>query len=231
VLSDKPWGLAICSGPAGSGVTTTQWSLAQALCAERARHIVTLENPIELNVQCGVGVFEQREVSRHVESYAEGIRWALAEGADVVVVADLLAPGAFEASLQAARARCLVLGGMRAGSSFAALRRLLCDAQGDPEIIRRELADGLRLLMHQRLVPRREPPGRVAAYELVRGSSRVTQHLRKAELLQLAAALEGPQSEELVTLRDALNELVSAAVISADAMRSALGVDRRCLEG
>ena len=231
VLSDKPWGLAICSGPAGSGVTTTQWSLAQALCAERSRHIVTLENPVELNVQCGVGVFEQREVTRHVESYAAGIRWALAEGADVVVVADLLAPGAFEASLQASRARCLVLGGTRAGSSFAVLRRLLSEAQGDPENARRELADGLRLLLHQRLVPRREPPGRVAAFELILGSARLTQHLRKAEMLQLAAAIESSAPDEVLTLRDALTDLVSASIISADAMRSALGVDRRCLEG
>ncbi|HTU56836.1 MAG TPA: ATPase, T2SS/T4P/T4SS family, partial [Polyangiales bacterium] len=231
VLSDKPWGLAICSGPAGSGVTTTQWSLAQALCGERSRHIVTLENPVELNVQCGVGVFEQREVTRHVESYAAGIRWALAEGADVVVVADLLAPGAFEASLQASRARCLVLGGMRAGSSFAALLRLLSEAEGDPENVRRELADGLRLLLHQRLVPRREPPGRVAAFELVVGSARLTQHLRKAEMLQLAAAIESSSPDEVLTLRDALNDLVSASIISADVMRSALGVDRRCLEG
>jgi twitching motility protein PilT len=133
--------------------------------------------------------------------------------------------------LQASRARCLVLGGMRAGSSFAALRRLLCDAVGDPELTRRELADGLRLLSHQRLVPRREPPGRVAAFELVVGSTRLTQHLHKAELLQLAAALETSAPDEVLSLRDALTDLVNASVISAEAMRSALGVDRRSLEG
>lgn len=230
-LQEKPWGLAICSGPAGSGVTTTLWSLAQALCSERARHIVTLESPIELNVQCGLGLFEQREVARHVESFAAGIQWALAEGADVIVVADLLAPGAFEASLQATRGRCLVVGGLRAGSSYSALRRLLCEAQGDAEIVRRELADGLRLLVHQRLVPRREPPGRVAAFEVVLGSPRLLRHVRRAELLQLAAALEVSQADELVTLRDALQELVGQAIITADVMRSVLGVDRRCLEG
>lgn len=231
ILREKPWGLAICSGPAGSGVTTTLWALAQGLAAERARYSVSLESPLELNVQCGVGLFEQREVGRHVESYAAGVAWALAEGADLIVVSDLLAPGAFEASLHAARARCLVIAGMRAGGSFAALRRLLSEAQGDPELLRRSLADGMRLSMHQRLLPRRSGPGAVAAFELMLGSGRLMQHLRRAEMLQLAAAFEVSHDPELFTLRDALNDLVRGSVISTDAMRSALGVDRGCLEG
>jgi hypothetical protein len=57
------------------------------------------------------------------------------------------------------------------------------------------------------------------------------QHVRKAELLQLAAALEVSHPDELITLRDALQELVAQGIITADMMRSVLGVDRRCLEG
>jgi twitching motility protein PilT len=230
ILREKPWGLAICSGPTGSGVTTTLWALAQSLANERARYSVSLESPVELNAHCGVGLFEQREVGRHVESYAAGVAWALAEGADLIVVSDLLAPGAFEASLHAARARCLVIAGMRAGSSFAALRRLLSEAQGDAELLRRSLADGLRMLMHQRLLPRRNAPGSIAAFELVLGGGRLMQHLRRAELLQLAAAFEVSHDPELFTLRDALNDLVRGSIISPDSMRAALGVDRGCLE-
>jgi Tfp pilus assembly ATPase PilU len=89
----------------------------------------------------------------------------------------------------------------------------------------------MRLSMHQRLLPRRSGPGAVAAFELMLGSGRLMQHLRRAEMLQLAAAFEVSHDPELFTLRDALNDLVRGSVISTDAMRSALGVDRGCLEG
>ncbi|MET0385569.1 MAG: ATPase, T2SS/T4P/T4SS family, partial [Polyangiales bacterium] len=139
-LRDAPFGLCICSGPTGSGKTTTLWSLAQALAAERALHIVSLESPLEIALSGGFGLFEQREVGRHVGSYGAGVDWAVAQSADVILVADLLAPGALAAVLRALRSRCLVLGGLRASSSRKALASLFFQPQLEPEVVRSELA-------------------------------------------------------------------------------------------
>src|SRR5262249_34948494 len=89
-LREAPHGLCVCSGPAGSGKTTSLFALTRALTAERALHVVSLENPIELQHGGALGLIEQREVGRHVSGFADGIDWALRQSADVIVVADLL---------------------------------------------------------------------------------------------------------------------------------------------
>lgn len=221
VLRESPWGLCICSGPAGSGRTTSLWSLTKALASERALHVISLESPLELQFQSGLGLCEQREVGQHVASYAEGIDWALNEAADVIVVSDLLAPGAFAASLRACRARCLVLAGVRAASSLGALSRLLSEPAQDAELLRFELSHALRLLLHQRLVPRAKVAGRVAAVEQVLNTPQVAQLIRDDKLQQLQTVLASSKALGMVSLDDALEQLVRASTISQESARAA----------
>lgn len=230
VLEERPYGIVMCSGPAGSGVTTTLWSLCQALAMRRARHVVALESPLEMKLRAGMGLFEQREVGKHVESYAQGIAWALSEGADVIVVSDMLAPGALEASLGATSARCLVLGGAKASSSVRALSRLLGDVDSDAARLRGQLAYGLRLLLHQRLLPRSSETGCVAALEAWLGGAELSQLIRQGDLRGLCDALRAPGDAGRFSLRDALSGLVRGAVISPAVMRATLGIDHAFLE-
>ncbi|MET0390687.1 MAG: ATPase, T2SS/T4P/T4SS family, partial [Polyangiales bacterium] len=217
-LRDARWGLCVCSGPTGAGKTTTLWSLAQALAAERAVHVVSLEQPIEMQLGGGLGLFDQREVGRHVASYAEGIRWAVAQAADVIVVGDLLAPGALSACLAALRTRCLVLAGVRASSSRKALASLLSQAD-HAERARIELAAGLRVLLHQRLVPRAKGPGRVAAIEQLINTAQAAQLIRDDQLQQLPALIAASKGAGMVSLDDALDELVRASSITRGSAR------------
>jgi len=221
VLRESPWGLCICSGPAGSGKTTSLWSLTRALASERALHVVSLESPLELQFPSGLGLCEQREVGRHVASYAEGIEWALSEAADVIVVGDLLAPGAFAASLRASRARCLVLAGMRASSSLGALSRLLSEPPQEAELLRFELSSALRLLLHQRLVPKAKVAGRTAAFEQLVNTAQVAQLIRDDKLQQLPTVLASSKGAGMSSLDDALDELVRASTITLEAARAA----------
>lgn len=221
-LRAAPHGLWICSGPAGSGKSSTLCSLIQALAAERALHIVSLEQPIEHAFSGGLGLYDQRELGKHVASYAEGIDWAVAQAADVIVVADLLAPRALAASLRACRAGRLVLAGLRASSSQKALSSLLCASEPESELLRLELSHALKLLLHQRLVPLAKGPGRVAAFEQLVQSAPLCQLIREDQLSQLPTVLAAGRSVGMVSLDDALDALVAADSITLAAACAAV---------
>jgi twitching motility protein PilT len=221
-LPEHVAGLCVCSGPSGSGKTTTLATLAQSIAATRALHVVTVESPIEFLHSPGLGLIEQREVGKHVASFAAGIELAQRQGADLIVVSDLGASGALEASLRAVRGRCLVLGSLRASSSAQALSKLLhaTDAQ-HAERLRAELAYALRLLLHQRLVPRAKGPGRVAAVESIVNSAALAQLIREDKLQQLPAVMAAGKGAGMLSLDEALDELLRAGTISTDSARRA----------
>jgi twitching motility protein PilT len=219
-VREQPAGLYVCSGPAGAGKTTTLAALTQALVSERARHVVSVESPIEIVHAAGLGLVEQREVGRHVSSFAQGIELAQQQGADIIVVSDLGADGALEASLRAASARCLVLGGLRASSAVQAISKLLRarDAR-HAERLRFELSHALQLVTHQRLLPRAKGTGRVLALETLVNTPQVSLLFREDKLHQLPAAMSAGRSHGMLLLDDALEELVRAGTISHEVAR------------
>jgi twitching motility protein PilT len=219
-IREQPAGLCVCSGPAGAGKTTTLAALTQTLLGDRARHVVSVERPIEIVHEAGLGLVEQREVGRHVSSFAQGIELAQRQGADVIVVSDLSADTALEASLRAASARCLVLGGLRASSAAQALTKLLRARDAHhAERLRFELAHALRLVTHQRLLPRTKGTGRVLALETLVNTPQVSALVREDKLHQLPAAMSAGRSHGMLLLDDALEELVRAGTISNEAAR------------
>jgi twitching motility protein PilT len=219
-LREQPAGLCVFSGPAGAGKTTTLAALTQTLLGDRARHVVSVESPIEIVHPAGLGLVEQREVGKHVSSFAQGIELAQRQGADVIVVSDLSADTALEASLRAASARCLVLGGLRASSAVQAVTKLLRarDAR-QAERLRFELAHALRLVAHQRLLPRAKGAGRVPALETLVNTAQVSVLVREDKLHQLPAAMSAGRTQGMLLLDDALEELVRAGTISNEAAR------------
>lgn len=219
-LREAPYGLCVCSGPAGSGKTTSLYAMARALAQERALHVVSIENPIEIVHEASLGVIEQREIGPHVSSLAGGIAWALRQNADVIVVSDLLAEGALSAALQACRARCLVLGGVRASSTAAALVKLMNAGRGDPDQQRGDLAQGLRLLLQQRLLPKARMHGRVAVVEQLVNTPQVAQLIRDDKLQQLPAVMGASKQAGTTALDDALDELVRVGTITPEAART-----------
>ncbi|HEY2735007.1 MAG TPA: ATPase, T2SS/T4P/T4SS family [Polyangiales bacterium] len=221
-VRDLAPGLFIFSGPAGSGKTTTLAALTAALANDRARHIVSIEDPIEIVHEAGLGLIEQRELGEHVDDHAGAIRLAQLQAADVIVVSDLGEDGALEAALRAASARCIVLAGLRASSAAHALTRLLrVEAARAGERLRHELAHAMRVVMHQRLLPRAKGEGRVVAFECLINTPQVAQLVREDKLPQLTAAMSAGRNLVMILLDDALDELVRAGTITSDAARRA----------
>jgi twitching motility protein PilT len=124
-LTEHQNGLVLVTGPTGSGKTTTLAAMINEINRSSQRHIVTIEDPIEFVHEPVQSVVTHREVGRHVESFAAGLRSALREAADVVVVGELRDLETVLLALQAAETGLLVLGTLHTNSAAKAVDRII----------------------------------------------------------------------------------------------------------
>jgi twitching motility protein PilT len=159
-------GLVLVSGPTGSGKTTTIAGIIEAINVSRPAKVVTIEDPVEFLFRANQAEIIQREVGRDVPSYAEGLRQALRQNPDVIVVGEIRDADSVLAALQAAETGHLVIGSLHASSVVETARRLILLA---PERMAAEVryvfGRTMRLLINQRLL-RRRTSGRVAVREI-----------------------------------------------------------------
>jgi twitching motility protein PilT len=160
-------GLALVAGPAGAGKTTTLASLVDHLGGERACHIITIEDPVEIVLKDRRSVVVQREVGLDAPTTAAALRAALRQDADVVAVGELRDAESVELAVFAAETGRLVLAGIAARDAVSAVARLLELGGAERATLRPRFAGVLRGVLAQQLVPVAEGKGRRAAAELL----------------------------------------------------------------
>jgi twitching motility protein PilT len=159
-------GLILVSGPTGSGKTTTIAGIIEAINRSRPAKVVTIEDPIEFLFRQNQAEIIQREVGRDLPSYAEGLRQALRQNPDVIVVGEIRDADSVLAALQAAETGHLVIGSVHASSVVETVRRLILLApERATAEVRYVFARTMRLMMNQRLL-RRKNSGRIAVREI-----------------------------------------------------------------
>ena len=206
-------GLVLVAGPSTSGRSTTVTSFAEAIAANRPCYIQTVERPIERLLQSGVGALVQKEVGLHVRTGIAGIELAMRDGADVICFDHLETMEELNMLLQAANSGALVFAVTRGNTVHALLSRLLVSV---PENARQSfansLADQLKGVIVQHLIPVLENQGLVLAAEAVRVSPTIAGMIRKGDLTQLTAAISS-QKDQGVILDDSLQKCVEAGYI------------------
>jgi twitching motility protein PilT len=159
-------GLVLVSGPTGSGKTTTIAAMVEAMNRQRQAKIVTIEDPVELLFVPDQAELIQREVGWDVPSYAEGLRQALRQNPDVIVVGEIRDGDSVLAALQAAETGHLVIGSVHASSVVDTVRRFILLAPDSTAAeVRYVLGRTMRLVINQRLL-RRRTSGRLAVREI-----------------------------------------------------------------
>jgi twitching motility protein PilT len=159
-------GLILISGPTGSGKTTTIACLVEAINQTRQHKIVTIEDPIEFLFAGKQSEIIQREVGVDVESYSTGLREALRQNPDVIVVGEIRNAETAMVALQAAETGHLVIGSVHARSVVETVTRfVLLAAEKSSEEVRYILGTAMRLIANQRLLRKRQG-GRVAVREI-----------------------------------------------------------------
>ncbi|MBN1609038.1 MAG: PilT/PilU family type 4a pilus ATPase [Polyangiaceae bacterium] len=222
-LVTLPHGLVLVAGASGSGKSTTIAALVQAALHRRSVVVITLEDPIEYVLEAGsASLVRRREVGRDVRSFADGLRDALREDPDLLLVGELRDAEAIQMAVTAAETGHLVFATLHARSAPSAITRLI-DAYpaGQQEQARRQLAESLRAVVAQRLLPRARPPGRVPAVEVLRVNHAAASLIREGKTSQLGTVMQAAQGEGMVLLERCLANQVKDGIITLEAARAA----------
>jgi twitching motility protein PilT len=219
LLGTLPRGLVLIGGPTGSGKTTTMASLIASINDREARHIITVEDPIEYDHPHGRSVIEQVEIGIDARDFPTALRAAVRQAPDVIVVGEMRDPETMRIALQAAETGHLVFATVHTTDVAAAISRI---ADGFPSerqnAVRQELAMALAAVLTQTLVPARTG-GLVPVAELLMVSYGARQHIRKNALQHLNQEMTITRKTGSFTFEESLARCVQAGLLDRnDAM-------------
>jgi twitching motility protein PilT len=209
-------GLILITGPPGSGKTTTVAALLDRINRNRTCHILTIEDPIEVLHADVKALLTQREVGTDTAGYADALRSGLRQDADVIFVGELLDAATARQAFTAAEVGHLVISTMRASSATDTVTRLIeLFPLAEQDLARQSLVSVLRGVASQRLLERADGKGRVAAVEVLVGTSKVVDVIADAARTpELEKVLIDGQYHGMQTLDQALLELVRDGLVS-----------------
>ncbi|MEO7397242.1 MAG: PilT/PilU family type 4a pilus ATPase, partial [Ilumatobacteraceae bacterium] len=184
-LLNKPYGLVLVVGPTGSGKSTTLAAMIDRINEERPCHILTIEDPVEYLHSHKTAMVNQREVGTDVESFTDGLRSALREDPDVVLLGEMRDLDSIAITLSLAETGHLVFATLHTNDASQALDRIVDVFPAEKrDQIQIQLAGALQGVISQRLLAA-EGGGRVAAYEVLMANDAVRNLLREGKTRQL----------------------------------------------
>ncbi|HWM88332.1 MAG TPA: type IV pilus twitching motility protein PilT [Kofleriaceae bacterium] len=206
-------GLVVVTGPTGSGKSTTLATLIDYINRNRKDHIITIEDPIEFvhdNKGCLVN---QREVHTHTRSFKDALRAALREDPDIVLVGEMRDLETIAIAVETAETGHLVFGTLHTTTAPSTVDRIIDQFPADrQEQIRQMLSESLRGVIAQTLC-KKVGGGRMAAYEILLGSSAVSNLIRERKTFQLFSLMQTGRAQGMVTLNDSLLDLVKRKLV------------------
>ncbi|MEL7058792.1 MAG: type IV pilus twitching motility protein PilT, partial [Acidobacteriota bacterium] len=210
-------GIVLFTGPAGCGKSSTMAAMVRKINEDRPDHILTVEDPIEYVHTSQRCVVNQREVGPHTESFARALRAALREDPDIIAIGELRDLETISLALTAAETGHLVLGTLHTSSAIRTINRLLGVFPPDQQNqIRTMVSESLRAVVSQRLVPKTDGSGRVAALEVLMNTRAVGNLIREQKTFQIQSQMQTGGARGMRLLDNSLQELVQTGVIARE---------------
>ena len=208
-------GLVLVTGPTGSGKSTTLAALMDYININFSKHIITVEEPIEFVHNNKKSIITQREVPIQTPTFADGLRAALREDADIVLVGEMRDLETISLALTAAETGLLVFGTLHTNNARKTVDRLIDVFPADQQSqIRTMLAASLRGVVAQLLCKRHDKPGRVAVNEIMVSNSAVAAIIREGATQKLYDVIIGGKAEGMQFMDSAIWEKLQSGIIS-----------------
>lgn len=214
-----PRGLVLVTGPTGCGKSTTLAAMIDFINDNKYEHILTIEDPIEFVHDSRKCLVNQRELHRDTLGFAEALRSALREDPDIILVGEMRDLETIRLALTAAETGHLVFGTLHTSSAAKTVDRVIdVFPSAEKSMVRSMLSESLQAVISQALL-KRMSGGRVAAYEIMRGTPAIRNLIREDKVAQMYSAIQTGQSIGMQTMDQCLKELFKKRVITREIAR------------
>ena len=220
-IAEYPRGIVLCTGPTGSGKSTTLAAMVNHVNENDYGHILTIEDPIEFVHESKKCLINQREVGPHTLSFSNALRSALREDPDVVLVGEMRDLETIRLALSAAETGHLVFGTLHTSSAAKTVDRIVdVFPAAEKEMVRSMLSESLRAVISQTLLKTKDGTGRVAAHEIMIGTPAIRNLIRENKVAQMYSSIQTGQNVGMQTLDQNLLDLVRRNVVSSAEARN-----------
>ncbi len=226
-VAESERGLVLVTGVSGSGKSSTVAAMVHHINRTQHKHVVTIENPIEFlhrDLSCSI---TQREVGVDTDSLLLGLRAALRQDPDVIILGEMADAETIDTAIKAAETGHLVIATMPTPDVVATVERVIAAMPAEErEVGRMRFAEALRAIVSQQLLPEKNKPGRIPAVEVMVSTPGIREVIRDAGRTAdiLKHMTEGRKQLGSQTYRQHLEELVEGELISADTAKAAHAV-------
>lgn len=219
-ISNNPRGLVAVTGPTGSGKSTTLAAMIDYINSNKYEHILTIEDPIEFVHESKKSLINQREVHRDTHGFNEALRSALREDPDIILVGELRDLETIRLALTAAETGHLVFGTLHTTSAAKTIDRIVdVFPAAEKDMVRSMLSESLQAVVSQTLL-KKVGGGRVAAHEIMIGTSAIRNLIREDKIAQMYSAIQTGAAVGMQTLDQCLKDLVAKGLVDRNEARS-----------
>src|SRR5438876_6512219 len=218
-IAELKHGIVLVTGPTGSGKSSTLAAIIDLINDTKFYHIVTIEDPIEFLHTHRNSTIHQRELHSDTPNFALALRAALRQAPKVILVGEMRDRETMEVAMEAAETGHLVLSTLHTIDAAKSVERIIgVFPKNEEQIIRTRLAQSFRYIVSQRLLPRADGSGRVAAIEILKATSRTKEYIERGESegKSLMDAMEQGEVEGMQTFDGQIEKLIRSGVVSKE---------------
>lgn len=207
-------GLVLCTGPTGSGKSTTLASMIDVINNNKNAHVITLEDPIEYLHSHKNSIVHQREVGSDTKSFANGLRAALRQDPDIILVGEMRDLETISIALEASETGHLVLATLHTNDAPSTVERIIdVFPAHQQQQVRIQLSSAISGIISQQLLPRKDGESRVAALEILIATSAVRNIIREGKTHQLVSAMQTGSKYGMILMNNYLIDLYQKGLI------------------